>query len=68
MEKNLEDLAQEYVFGPLKMNRTTFSSQLEKDNNTVDVHTELGKPTSIYIGDPPINAAGSLLTTADDFS
>ncbi|WP_308423382.1 hypothetical protein [Legionella impletisoli] len=50
------------------MNRTTFSSQLEKDNNTVDVHTELGKPTSIYIGDPPINAAGSLLTTADDFS
>ncbi|KTD59585.1 putative secreted esterase [Legionella santicrucis] len=66
--KDLETLAQEYVFGPLGMGRSTFMPPSEDDDNIVAVHTELGKPTSIYIGEPHVNAAGSLLTTADDFS
>lgn len=68
MGKNLEALAKEYVFDPLKMERSTFFPQPEIDTNIVKVHTELEKPTTIYIGDPPINAAGSLLTTSEDFS
>ncbi|KTD60086.1 putative secreted esterase [Legionella sainthelensi] len=66
--KDLETLAQEYVFAPLKMSRSTFMPTSEDDDNVVAVHTELGKPTSIYVGEPLVNAAGSLLTTADDFS
>ncbi|WP_454782456.1 serine hydrolase domain-containing protein [Legionella sp. WA2022007384] len=68
MGKDLEALAQEYVFGPLRMGRSTFMPPSEADTNVVTVHTELGKPTSIYVGDPHLNAAGSLLTTGEDFS
>ena len=45
------------------MTRSTFKPQPKEDNNIVDVHTELGKPTPIYKGKPAQNAAGSLLTT-----
>lgn len=68
MRKDLETLAQEYVFNPLKMNRSTFKPQPKDDANIVAVHTELGKPTAIYEVKPDQCAAGSLLTTADDFS
>lgn len=68
MGKDLEALAQEYVFGPLEMERSTFLPPLEADTNVVAVHTELGKPTLIYVGDPHLNAAGSLLTTGEDFA
>jgi len=71
MGKNLEELAKEHVFGPLKMEHSTFLPQPEDDTNIVAVHTELGKPTSIdesLQGLLRLNAAGSLLTTADDFS
>lgn len=68
MGKDLETLAKEYVFTPLGMDRSTFKRQAKDDTNIVALHTELGKPTSIYEGDPEQNAAGSLLTTADDFS
>lgn len=68
MGKDLETLAQEYVFVPLGMGRSTFKPQPKDDTDIVAVHTELGKPTAIYEGEPEQNAAGSLLTTADDFS
>ncbi|KTD45135.1 putative secreted esterase [Legionella parisiensis] len=68
MGKDLEALAQKYVFGPLDMRRSTFMPPPEEDDNVVAVHTALGNSTPIYVGDPPINAAGSLLTTAGDFS
>lgn len=68
MGKDLETLAKEYVFTPLGMERSTFLSQPKNDTNVVTVHTELGTPDLIYVGEPPDNAAGSLLTTADDFS
>lgn len=67
---DLETLAQEYVFGPkaLGMKDSTFLPQPETDKNLVKVHTELGKSGKIYADEPRINAAGSLLTTAEDFS
>lgn len=68
MGKDLETLSREYVFAPLKMEHSTFIPPSEVDTNVVAVHTELGKPTAIYVGDPPQNAAGSLLTTGEDFS
>ena len=68
MGSNLEMLAQEYVFTPLGMSRSTFSPQPKDDNNIVSVHTQLEKSTAIYEGNPPLNAAGSLLTTASDFA
>ncbi|MCH9717270.1 MAG: serine hydrolase [Gammaproteobacteria bacterium] len=68
MGQDLETLAKAYVFDPLTMDRSTFLPQSEDDANVVAVHTELGKPTSIYVGDPEQNAAGSLLTTGHDFS
>lgn len=70
METDLETLAQKYVFGPsaLGMKRSTFLPPSKGDTKVVAVHTELGQPMSIYVGNPLINAAGSLLTTADDFS
>ena len=65
--KDLETLAQDYVFKPLGMERTTFLPPTT-DDNIVDVHTELGVPTAIYVCDPPLNAASSLSTTGEDFS
>ncbi len=65
---SLEDLAKQYVFEPLKMEGSTFLPQAEDAPNSVKVHTELGKVENIYMGDPPVHAAGSLLTTTQDFS
>lgn len=65
--KDLETLAQDHVFKPLGMERTTFLPPTT-DDNIVDVHTELGTPTAIYVCDPPLNAASSLSTTGEDFS
>lgn len=68
MGKDLETLAKKYVFGPLRMDRSTFLPQSEGDTNIVAVHTTLGKPTPLYEVLPHLCAAGSLLTTAHDFS
>lgn len=65
--KSLQLLAKAYVFDPLGMARTTFLLE-PQDDKLVSVHTELGKPAPIYTCDPPENAAGSLITTAQDFS
>ncbi|WP_367608389.1 serine hydrolase domain-containing protein [Legionella sp. W05-934-2] len=65
---NLEVLAKKFVFDPLGMKDSTFLTQPETDTNLVKVHTELGKSSNTYTGEPRINAAGSLLTTAEDFS
>ncbi|WP_010655123.1 serine hydrolase domain-containing protein [Fluoribacter dumoffii] len=66
--KNLEELAKEYVFDPLKMNRSTFKPQPEDDKNIVVVHTQLKQSTPILEIEPPLHSAASLLTTANDFS
>ena len=54
MGKDLEALAQEYVFGPLGMKRSTFLPQSENDTNIVMVHTQLGKPTALYKVEPEL--------------
>jgi|GEM_PF-1850656 len=67
--KGLEDLAKQYVFEPIGMSsKTSFLPQAEDAPNIVKVHTEVGEAKDIYIGNPPVHAAGSLITTADDFS
>ena len=69
--QDLETLAKEYVFDPLHMDHSTFLRQPEDDNNIVKVHSELGVPTTINENSPELNvanAAGSLVTTADDYS
>jgi CubicO group peptidase (beta-lactamase class C family) len=68
----LEDLAQMYVFGKdaLGMTHSTFLPQPD-ESNVVKVHSELGKSAKINEHTPYLNvanAAGSLLTTADDFA
>lgn len=66
--KNLEKLAQEYIFKPLNMQRTTFLPPSKDETNIVMVHTQFKKPRAIYKCTPHLNAAASLLTTAHDFS
>ncbi|OGV41964.1 MAG: hypothetical protein A3F46_10175 [Legionellales bacterium RIFCSPHIGHO2_12_FULL_42_9] len=69
--QDLETLAKEYVFTPLHMERSTFLPQPQDDPNIVKVHSETGVATVINETRPELNeanAAGSLLTTADDFS
>jgi CubicO group peptidase (beta-lactamase class C family) len=68
MGKDLEELAKEYVFDPLGMERSTFLPQPADDTNVVAVHTALGHPTPIYKVEPELCSAGSLLTTGEDFS
>ncbi|MBI2787022.1 MAG: serine hydrolase, partial [Legionella longbeachae] len=66
--ENLETLAKKYVFEPLGMDRSTFLPPLEDDTNIVMVHNQLGKSTPVSQIEPPLHAAASLLTTANDFS
>ena len=71
MKVDLEMLAKQYVFDPLKMTHSTFKPQPKDDPDIVAVHTHLGKSSSVdeTLQDHlRVNAAGSLLTTADDFS
>lgn len=54
MGKNLEALTKEYVFDPLGMEHSTFLPQPDSGTNIVSVHTELGKPTSVYESIPDL--------------
>ncbi|KTD23902.1 putative secreted esterase [Legionella lansingensis] len=66
--KNLEDLAQQYVFTPLKMDHSTFLPQPEGDPNIVAVHTHLGKPTSINESIPHLRYELELRSSLSDLS
>lgn len=78
--KSLETLAKEYIFDnpdpdkaytcipPLGMKHSTFLPQPDGDTNIVSVHTQLEKSAPIQALEPHLDAAGSLLTTAYDFS
>ncbi|MFC7781352.1 serine hydrolase domain-containing protein [Legionella taurinensis] len=68
MGKNLETLAKEYVFDPLKMDRSTFLPQPDSDTNIVSVHTELGKPTSIYESIPNLRYGLELMSSLSTLS
>ncbi|HBD7250518.1 TPA: beta-lactamase family protein, partial [Legionella pneumophila] len=66
--KNLEELAQEYVFTPLKMDHSTFLPQREDDTKIVAVHSHLGKPTSIYESIPHLRYDLELRSSLSDLS
>ncbi|HFL2713404.1 TPA: serine hydrolase domain-containing protein [Legionella pneumophila] len=66
--KNLEELAKEYVFTPLKMNHSTFLPQPESDPKIVAVHTHLGKPTSINESIPHLKYDLELMSSLSDLS
>ncbi|KTD61862.1 serine hydrolase domain-containing protein [Legionella spiritensis] len=80
MGEDLQTLAQRYIFDPkpkgIDMNHSTFLPPSEEDTNNVLVHSELGKSMTINESlapfkddtSPLASAAGSLLTTANDFS
>jgi CubicO group peptidase (beta-lactamase class C family) len=63
MDKDLETLAQEYVFKPLEMEHSTFLPQANGDTNIVAVHTELEKPVSIYESIPHLRYDLELLSS-----
>lgn len=67
MKKDLETLAREYVFDPLGMDRSTFLPQ-PGDSNVVAVHTELGKPASIYESFPHLKYDLELMSSLSDLS
>ncbi|MCW8452604.1 serine hydrolase domain-containing protein [Legionella quinlivanii] len=64
--KDLETLAHEYVFKPLKMEHSTFLPQPDSKTNIVSVHTELGEPTSIYKSIPNLRYDLKLMSSLSD--
>ncbi|GGG32524.1 serine hydrolase domain-containing protein [Hymenobacter glacieicola] len=64
--KSLEQLAQQEVFGPLKMPNSSFTWQPRFDNNAAFGHDQAGQPTEIKRF-TEANGGFSLLTTAPDY-
>ncbi|TGE08425.1 serine hydrolase domain-containing protein [Hymenobacter fodinae] len=65
--KSLNQLAQQEVFGPLKMKNSSFTWQPRFDQNAAFGHDKAGSPTDIKRFTEP-NGGFSLLTTAADYS
>ncbi|UOQ70082.1 serine hydrolase domain-containing protein [Hymenobacter cellulosilyticus] len=65
--KTLDQLAQQEVFGPLKMKNSSFTWQARFDQNAAFGHDKAGKPTDIKRFTEP-NGGFSLLSTAADYS
>ncbi|MCE3045394.1 serine hydrolase [Legionella sp. 16cNR16C] len=66
--KDLETLAHEHVFKPLKMKHSTFLPQPDSRTNIVSVHTELGEPTSIYESIPNLRYDLKLMSSLSDLN
>lgn len=65
--KEFEQLAQEMVFQPLGMQRTSYIWQDSLEKNYALPHEKYGKPREKYFPTQP-NAAASLQTTANDYA
>jgi CubicO group peptidase (beta-lactamase class C family) len=65
--KSLEDLAQEKVFGPLGMTRTSYVWREGYEDNAARPHDEYGRPRRLDMRGKP-DAAGSMQTTAEDYA
>lgn len=65
--KGLEDLAQEMVFRPLGMNRSSYIWRDTLESNYALPHDTYGNPQKKYKATSP-NAAASLQTTAHDYA
>jgi CubicO group peptidase (beta-lactamase class C family) len=66
-DRNLEDLAQERVFGPLGMTRSSYVWQEAYDDNFALPHDEFERPRQLNRR-KEADAAGSMVTTAGDYA
>ncbi len=66
-EQSLEDLAQQRVFGPLGMSRSSYVWQPAYDENYAVPHDEFGRPKRLDKR-TGADAAGSMVTTAGDYA
>lgn len=65
--RDLQTLAQEKVFGPLGMTRTSYAWRETFDANAARPHDEYGRPKKLPRRTAP-DAAGSMVTTAEDYA
>jgi CubicO group peptidase (beta-lactamase class C family) len=66
--KDLETLAQEKIFQPLGMDRTSYTWQDEFQDDLAYPHDEYGRTRGDEIRRRPPDAVGSLVTTAGDYA
>jgi CubicO group peptidase (beta-lactamase class C family) len=66
--KDLEVLAQEKIFKPLGMTRSSYTWQTEFEANYASPHDEYGRPRGEKIQRTESDAAGSMVTTASDYA
>jgi CubicO group peptidase (beta-lactamase class C family) len=66
--KDLEVLAQEKIFQPLGMTRSSYVWQPEFETNYASPHDEYGRPRGELIQRTEPDAAGSMVTTASDYA
>ena len=66
--RDLEALAQEKIFTPLGMTRSSFTWQPEFEANYASPHDEFGRPRGENIQRSKPDAAGSMVTTASDYA
>jgi len=66
--KDLETLAREKIFQPLKMSRSSYVWQSAYESNVASPHDEFGRPRGEQIKRNKPDAAGSMVTTAGDYA
>ncbi len=66
--RDLETLAQEKIFTPLGMTRSSYTWQPEFEANYASPHDEYGRPRGEKIQRVKPDAAGSMVTTASDYA
>ena len=66
--RDLEVLAQEKIFQPLGMTRSSFTWQPDFEANYASPHDEFGRPRGENIQRSKPDAAGSMVTTASDYA
>ncbi|MEZ5337127.1 MAG: serine hydrolase [bacterium] len=66
--RDLQDFMQAEIFGPLRMPNSSFVAEGRVANRLVSGHDLLGRPTGRTLPNRrSMNAAGTLLTTAEDY-
>jgi CubicO group peptidase (beta-lactamase class C family) len=66
--KDLEALAQEKIFQPLGMTRSSYIWQPQYETNYASPHDEFGRPRGEKIQREKPDAAGSMVTTGSDYA
>jgi len=66
--RDLETLAQEKIFQPLGMTRSSYIWQAQFETNYAFPHDEFGRPRGENIQRDKPDAAGSMVTTASDYA